>query len=94
MRTIDGNGRSVIMRRHTFALEVRTGMTADFRRNLGSVWPELTEFLDEHRIKNFSIWNVESIVFGYYETDDGFEFSQSDREQVTEWEMRYGNSYT
>ena len=94
MRTIDGNGRSVIMRRHTFALEVRTGMTADFRRNLGSVWPELTEFLDEHRIKNFSIWNVESIVFGYYETDDGFEFSQSDREQVTEWEIRCGNSYT
>ena len=34
------------MLRHAFALEVKEGRTADFRGNLGKIWPELTAFLD------------------------------------------------
>ena len=81
------------MRRHTFALEIKPGMTADFRRNLGEIWEELTTFLDEHQMVNFSIWSVECIVFGYYETKNDFVFDESDKRQVATWEDKYGDAY-
>ncbi len=82
------------MKRHTFAIKVNHGRMADFRNNLGQIWSELTLFLDLHRIKNFSIWNVEQIVFGYYETEDDFAFSEEDKKQVAAWEALYGDCYT
>ena len=82
------------MKRHTFALEVKNGEMASFRTALGKIWRELTLFLDESHIKNFSIWNIEDIVFGYFETDDEFIFSVKEREKVNEWESLYGSSFT
>lgn len=82
------------MRRHTFALEIKSGMTAEFRRNLGEIWSELTTFLDERNIFNFSIWNVEHIVFGYYETEDSFSFVEQDKMRVAEWEAKCSGSYS
>lgn len=81
------------MLRHGFAMEVKEGATAQFRENLGKVWTELTHFLDYHKMVNFSMWNVEQIVFGYYETEDDFAFSEGDREVVKAWESLYGDSY-
>ena len=46
------------MLRHAFAMEVKEGRTAEFRSNLGKVWAELTAFLDEKKMVNFSMWNV------------------------------------
>ena len=82
------------MKRHTFALKVKTGKMSAFRSGLGEVWPELTAFLDGHRMSNFSIWNAEDLVFGYYETDDSFSFTDSDRVKVATWEAAYNNSYS
>ena len=73
------------MERHTFAMKINKGKTADFRRNLGKIWPELTVFLDEHGMTNFSIWSVEDIIFGYYETDDDFAFTEEDKKKVAVW---------
>lgn len=81
------------MKRHAFALKVLQGKMGKFRTNLGLVWPELTPFLDEHEMTNFSIWNVENMVFGYYETGDNFAFSTEDGEQVARWEEIYGETY-
>lgn len=82
------------MKRHTFALQIKNGKTAEFRRGIGEVWPELVMFLDKYLIKNFSMWNVENIVFGYYESSDDFIFDTEVREQVAQWEGTYGQSYT
>ena len=82
------------MKRHTFALEVIKGEMASFRTTLGKIWGELILFLDESHIRNFSIWNVEYLVFGYFETDDDFAFSVKEREKVNEWESLYGDSFT
>ena len=82
------------MQRHAFAIEVKEGMTAVFRSNLGKIWKELTKFLDAKKIVNFSMWNVERMVFGYYESDDDFTFSTEDKAQVKVWEEKYGDSYT
>ena len=83
-----------IMKRHTFAMRINKGKTADFRRNLGKIWPELTVFLDEHGMTNFSIWSVEDIIFGYYETDDDFAFTEEDKKKVAVWEEKYSDAYT
>lgn len=81
------------MKRHAFALKVLQGRMGMFRANLGKVWPELTTFLDEHQMTNFSIWNVDNLIFGYYETEDDFAFSAGDRQQVARWEEIYGDTY-
>ena len=48
----------------------------DYRRKLGQIWPELTAFLDANKIRNFSIWNAEDLIFGYYEKDQNKELDQ------------------
>ena len=50
------------MQRHAFAIEVKEGKTAEFRSNLGKIWKELTAFLDDKKMVNFSMWNVEKMV--------------------------------
>lgn len=45
----------------------------DYRRRLGQIWPELTAFLDVNKIRNFSIWNAEDLIFGYYEKDQALD---------------------
>lgn len=81
------------MQRHAFAMEVKEGKTAEFRSNLGTLWPELTAFLDRKKMVNFSMWNVERIVFGYYETEEDFSFSVQDRKQAESLESQYGDTF-
>ncbi len=82
------------MERHAFAMKINTGKVTEFRQGLGKVWPELTAFLDAHEMKNFSIWNAEDLVFGYYETDNELIFTEDDKKQVSIWEKTYGEAYT
>lgn len=82
------------MKRHTFAMKIKPGKIGDFRRGLGEIWNKLTNFLDERSICNFSIWSVDNIVFGYYETKDEFEFTELDRDIVARWEEKYNCYYT
>ena len=56
------------MERHSFAMQIKEGQMNTYRKTLGEIWPELTAFLDKNEIKNFSIWNTDSLIFGYYET--------------------------
>ena len=65
----------------------------NFRRGLGEIWTELVNWLDVKKIMNFSIWNVERIVFGYFETSDDFEFSTDDRELINMWDAKYQGVY-
>ena len=81
------------MKRHAFAMEIEIDKMGSFRRGLGEIWPDLVKLLDAKKINNFSIWNVESIIFGYFETSDAFEFSEGDREIVAKWEERYCDVY-
>lgn len=55
------------MERHAFAMKTRDGKMNDYRKKLGEIWQELTAFLDRNEVGNFSIWNAEDLIFGYYE---------------------------
>lgn len=57
------------MNRHAIALQIRPEKFNDFRSGLGRVWNRLTRLMDDLEISNFSLWNIEDLVFGYYETD-------------------------
>lgn len=63
------------MERHAFAMEVKQGKMNDYRKLLGEIWGELTKFLNRNDIQNFSIWNTDALIFGYYETADGHALS-------------------
>lgn len=69
------------MERHAFAMKVKEGKMNDYRKKLGLIWADLTEFLDRNHVKNFSIWNAEDLIFGYYETAEGAVLSKEE-EQV------------
>ena len=66
------------MERHAFAMKVKAGRMNDYRKKLGEIWPELTAFLDRNKVKNFSIWNAEDLIFGYYENEDGTVLSEEE----------------
>ncbi|MDO4623304.1 MAG: L-rhamnose mutarotase, partial [Eubacteriales bacterium] len=57
------------MNRHAFALSIKPGKFNEFRSGLGQIWNSLTRLMDDLEIKNFSLWNIEELVFGYYEDD-------------------------
>lgn len=59
------------MERHAFAMRVKDGQMNTYRQLIGEIWPELTAFLDRNEIHNFSIWNTDDLIFGYYENADG-----------------------
>lgn len=66
------------MERHAFAMEVKAGQMNIYRKTLGEIWPELTAYLDRNKIKNFSLWNTDSLIFGYYENEDGAVISEEE----------------
>ena len=45
------------MERHSFAMEIKKGKKNEYRQILGEIWPDLTAFLDQEKVHNFSIWN-------------------------------------
>jgi len=81
------------MERHGFALRVIEGKMGEFRASLGKVWPYLTVFLDRHGASNFSLWSVEQMVFGYFETKTVPTYTGTERAELADWEARFGGSY-
>ena len=46
---------------------------------MGEIWKDLTLFLDRNQVKNFSIWNTERLIFGYYEKEDDAELNAEEK---------------
>ena len=82
------------MERHAFAMEVKQGKMNDYRRKLGEIWKELTAFLDENEISNFSIWNTDSLIFGYYEKKDGAVITEDGKKAVKELTQKIEDTFT
>lgn len=67
------------MERHAFAMKIKKGCMNTYRKKLGEIWKELTAYLDRNNIGNFSIWNAEDLVFGYYETEAQIEQPETEK---------------
>lgn len=81
------------MKRHGFAMQIKEGCTLSFRKNLGEIWDALTTFMDRKGMRNFSLWSAENLVFGYYETEDDFAYTTSDRHEVAEWQEELTDTF-
>ena len=57
------------LERHAFAYEIAPGKFTEFRALLGENWERIKALADSVKAFNFSLWNIENLVFGYYETD-------------------------
>ena len=71
------------MERYSFAMEVKKGQMNLYRKKLGEIWQELVVFLDENNIRNFSIWNCRSLIFGYCETEEKKDLYTAAQEQIS-----------
>lgn len=76
------------------AMKVNSGKMNEYRRNLGEIWNNLTDFLDRNNIRNFSIWNAEDLIFIYCESDDGLKLSEIETEAVKEMAGKFDGTFT
>ncbi len=63
------------MERYAWKAIVRDGMLEEYKKRHNEIWPELVEVLKEAGIGNYTIWNVGSELFGYYECEKGADYA-------------------
>ncbi len=75
------------MERFAWKAVVLPGMLEEYKRRHNEIWPEMTALLNEAGIHNYTIWNVGSELFGYYECDSIEKASrvQSESPVVKRW---------
>ena len=76
------------MERYAWKATVKEGKLAEYKCRHDEIWPEMVDVLKEAGICNYSIWNVGSDLFGYYECEKGAEFAakvQAESPVVDRW---------
>ncbi len=63
------------MERYARKATVKEGMLEEYVRRHNEIWPELTEVLRQAGIRNYTIWNCGSELFGYYECEKGADYA-------------------
>ena len=77
------------MERYAWKATVKEGCLDEYIRRHDEIWPELKALLKEAGICNYSIWNVGSDLFGYYECEKGMESAakmQAESDIVARWD--------
>ena len=76
------------MERYAWKATVKEGMLEEYVRRHNEIWPELTEVLRQAGIRNYTIWNCGSELFGYYECEKGADYAaavQAGSQVVDRW---------
>ena len=76
------------MERYAWKAAVRDGMIDEYRRRHAEIWPEMVQVLKEAGISNYTIWNSENELFGYYECEKSAEYAakvQAESPVVARW---------
>lgn len=76
------------MERYAWCGRVKGGNIAEYKRRHDEIWPEMVELLKKAGICNYSIWNVDDRLFGYYECEFGGDYAakvQGGSEIVKRW---------
>ncbi len=63
-------------------------MLEEYKRRHDNIWPEMKALLKSAGIKNYTIWNTGTELFGYYECEKGIDFAaktQAQSEIVDRW---------
>lgn len=76
------------MERYAWKAKIKEGKKAEYKKRHDEIWPEMKELLKSAGIANYSIWNVDDELFGYYECEKGVEFAakvQAESPVVQRW---------
>ena len=57
------------MERYAWKGYIYPGKREEYIRRHDEIWPEMTALLNEAGIHNYTIWNIEDELFGYYECE-------------------------
>lgn len=78
------------MEKYAWKASVKEGCMDEYIRRHDEIWPEMLEVLKQAGIQNYTIWNVNHELFGYYECKKGVDFAaavQSQSEIVAKWDV-------
>lgn len=67
------------MERYTLAFKTGEGQYHGFVTALRENWADLTGLLDTLHIRNFSLWNIDRLVFGYCESEEPVKAGEAER---------------
>ncbi len=82
------------MVRNSFAWKLRPHQLYSFGQVLHENWYSITEKLDKLNVSNFSMWNAEDLIFGYFETIEPIEkWSDEDKEFFVNLDQKFQGCY-
>ena len=55
------------MQRYGIVIKVKPGSLEEYKRLHADPWPEVNKILSDHGIRNFSIYERDGYLFGYFE---------------------------
>ena len=76
------------MERYAWKAKIKEGKKAEYQKRHDEIWQEMRDLLKSAGICNYSIWNVDNDLFGYYECEKGIAFAakvQAESPVVARW---------
>ena len=76
------------MEKYTWRASIVVGKKDEYIKRHEQIWPEMVTVLKEAGICNYTIWENNNELFGYYECEKGIEFAakvQKESDVVDRW---------
>lgn len=76
------------MEKYAWSARIKDGKRGEYIRRHDEIWPELVAVLKEAGICNYTIWEQDNQLFGYYECEKGVDFAaktQANSPVVDKW---------
>ena len=54
------------MKRYGMVIKVKPDKLDEYKKIHSETWPEIKKTISRHNIKNFSIYNKDNFLFGYF----------------------------
>ena len=75
------------MERFAWRAHIKPDTIEEYEKRHSALWPEMRQVLNDAGIHNYTLWNVDDELFGYYECES-IEYAdkiQSDSPVVEKW---------
>ena len=64
------------MEKIAWRARIKNGQKAEYVKRHDEIWPEMKEVLTDAGIINYTIWEVDGELFGYYECTKGAKYAE------------------
>ena len=73
------------MEKYAWKANIKEGCLEEYIKRHDQIWPEMKDLLKKAGIKNYTIWNTGTELFGYYECEFGAEFAAKVQNERTHY---------